>query len=136
MLFLDASAITAIIAREPAADRLLEKLEHGGPASTSPLAVYEAVLAMVRINSIPVGQAKHDVLSFLSKAEVSIDAISAHDAEIALAAFEQFGKPHHKAKLNMGDCFAYAATMSRKAELLFVGNDFNQTDVPQALSRN
>lgn len=44
-------------------------------------------------------------------------------------AFERFGKGHHPAGLNMGDCFSYAAAAVAKAPLLFKGRDFSQTDL-------
>jgi ribonuclease VapC len=136
MLFLDASAITAIIAGESSADRLLDVLEQSNLSTTSPIAVYETVLAIKRIKSVSVEQAKRDVLSFLELARVSIEPISSQEAEVALTAYARFGKSHHSAALNMGDCFAYAATVVRNARLLFIGNDFNQTDVPLASLRN
>lgn len=44
-------------------------------------------------------------------------------------AFDQFGKGHHPASLNMGDCFSYAMSDVAKAPLLFKGRDFSQTDL-------
>lgn len=39
----------------------------------------------------------------------------------------------HRAKLNFGDCFAYALAKSRKMPLLFKGEDFVHTDIEPAL---
>ena len=39
------------------------------------------------------------------------------------------------AGLNFGDCFAYACARRLGAPLLFVGDDFAQTDVKPRLSR-
>lgn len=50
-------------------------------------------------------------------------------AEIALAAWRRFGKGRHPAGLNLGDCFSYAVSRAEGVPLLFVGNDFVQTDV-------
>lgn len=44
-------------------------------------------------------------------------------------AFAQFGKGHHPASLNMGDCFSYAVSAVAKAPLLFKGRGFSQTDL-------
>lgn len=44
-------------------------------------------------------------------------------------AFGRFGKGHHPASLNMGDCFSYAVSAVAKAPLLFKGRDFSQTDL-------
>ena len=41
----------------------------------------------------------------------------------------RFGKGRHKARLNYGDCFAYALAKSLDAPLLFKGDDFRHTDI-------
>ena len=58
-------------------------------------------------------------------------ALAGHH-ELAAYAFERFGKgQRHPAQLNMGDCAVYALAKSLAEPLLFVGNDFSQTDVEQ-----
>ncbi|MFL9827718.1 type II toxin-antitoxin system VapC family toxin, partial [Rhodoplanes sp. SY1] len=48
----------------------------------------------------------------------------------ALDAYSRFGKGiHPKARLNLGDCVAYALAKSMKAPLLFKGEDFSATDI-------
>jgi ribonuclease VapC len=39
----------------------------------------------------------------------------------------------HPAGLNFGDCFAYVLAKERSCPLLFIGNDFSQTDVESVL---
>lgn len=51
---------------------------------------------------------------------------------VAIAAFAQYGKGRHPARLNFGDCMAYATAKVAGAPLLFVGDDFPQTDVELA----
>jgi ribonuclease VapC len=53
-------------------------------------------------------------------------------AELAQDAFLKFGKGRHPARLNLGDCFSYAAAKALNAPLLFVGNDFSKTDISVA----
>jgi len=48
---------------------------------------------------------------------------------IAAEAFSMFGKGRHPAKLNFGDCMAYAVAKARDLPLLFKGGDFGLTDV-------
>lgn len=50
-------------------------------------------------------------------------------AELAVSAFERFGKGRHPAGLNFGDCFSYALAKQLALPLLFKGNDFTKTDV-------
>jgi ribonuclease VapC len=47
--------------------------------------------------------------------------------------FERYGKGQHsKARLNMGDSFAYACARVHKATLLCKGDDFIHTDIELA----
>lgn len=55
--------------------------------------------------------------------------IGSQELGIALDAYEAYGKGRHRAKLNMGDCFAYACAKTNGARLLYVGNDFTHTDL-------
>ena len=60
----------------------------------------------------------------------------AWDQELADAsayAFQRFGKGRHASSLNFGDCLSYALAHRLKVPLLFVGNDFSQTDLAAAL---
>ncbi len=52
---------------------------------------------------------------------------------IARSAFDRFGKGRHPARLNFGDCMAYALAKAFDAPLLFKGNDFAQTDIRSAI---
>jgi ribonuclease VapC len=46
----------------------------------------------------------------------------------------RWGKGIHPARLNLGDCFAYALAAERACPLLFIGHDFTRTDVANALA--
>lgn len=48
-------------------------------------------------------------------------------------AHHDFGRGRHRARLNYGDCFAYALAKIRGEPLLFKGDDFSQTDIEPAL---
>lgn len=54
-------------------------------------------------------------------------------AQQAWSAFRRFGKGRHRAHLNYGDCFSYAAAKHFDCPLLFIGNDFSQTDIRSAI---
>ena len=51
------------------------------------------------------------------------------EARLALEAHARFGRGRHPARLNMGDCFAYACARSRGVPLLYKGEDFALTDI-------
>jgi ribonuclease VapC len=40
----------------------------------------------------------------------------------------------HPARLNFGDCFAYALAIERDEPLRYLGDDFSHTDVRNALA--
>jgi ribonuclease VapC len=146
MIFLDASAVVAIITREKDSAVLLSKIMASrGSISYSSLTMFEAVIAIARKDAISIHgdqrptpphmieQARKDVgdlMKSIGAVEVDMSA-GLHDT--ALDAAKKYGRfVGHPAKLNFGDCFSYATAKSLKAPLLFVGNDFAQTDIEVA----
>jgi ribonuclease VapC len=64
---------------------------------------------------------------------IEIMPVTVEDAHRTRAAHSDFGRGNHRARLNFGDCFAYALAKSRGEPLLFKGDDFSQTDIEPAL---
>ena len=58
-----------------------------------------------------------------------IEPVTEQQVRIARQASLDFGRGNHPAKLNFGDCFAYALSKATGEPLLFKGDDFEQTDV-------
>src|SRR5258708_2639858 len=134
-MFVDASAIVAILTREPDADTLADALDGARLPITSAVAVFEAVLGICRKHHASVAEAQEDVREFLAAASIRTVSISGREAETALEAFARYGKGRgHPAQLNMGDCFAYAVARNYRASLLFKGEDFNKTDIKSAVA--
>jgi ribonuclease VapC len=131
-VFVDASAIVALLTLEPDADSLADRLERVASPITSPVAVFESVLGVARVRRSPIDDAKNDVREFLAIAGVVVVELTAEDSFEALTAFSRYGKGRHKATLNMGDCFAYACAKTRGLSLLFKGDDFIHTDIAKA----
>lgn len=132
-MFVDASAIVAILTREPEADALADALGEAPAPITSPVAIFEAALGLCRKRESSVAEAEADVMEFLTLAGVAVAPIDAAAGKAALAAFARFGKGRgHPAQLNMGDCFAYAMARCHRTSLLFKGGDFAQTDIRAA----
>jgi ribonuclease VapC len=66
-------------------------------------------------------------------AGISVEPVTPRQAEIARAAYRDFGKgTGHKAGLNFGDCLVYALAKDTGEPLLFKGGDFAETDVQVA----
>ena len=133
-MFVDASAIVAILTREPEADALADALEVARAPITSAIAVFEAALGVCRKRHASVAEAQADVAELLGAAGVRTVSITGKEAETALDAFARYGKGRgHPAQLNMGDCFSYAVAKTYRTSLLFKGEDFSKTDVEQGL---
>lgn len=130
MIFVDASAIVAILTLEADATRLVDQLEEYDRRLTSAIAIFEATLGICRKRHTSVQEAFAVVQEFLRVANVETLPIGAGDARGALDAHARYGKGRgHPAQLNLGDCFAYAVAASRSAKLLFTGEDFDKTDI-------
>ena len=132
-MFVDASAIVAILTREPGADALVDALEQAQAAISSPVAIFEAAVGICRKRRASVEEAQEDVQEFLRLSGIRVVPVTEKEADTALAAFARYGKGRgHPARLNLGDCFAYAMAKNHRATLLFRGNDFEKTDILSA----
>lgn len=138
-MFLDASAILAILNREPGADALVHLLGASAkPALFSPLSRFEAVISLARSRSgthrsatpAQIETAKAAVDLLLVEVQAEPMPITTAIGDTAIVAAQTYGRAvGHVADLNFGDCFAYACAKSRDVPLLYKGNDFSQTDL-------
>jgi ribonuclease VapC len=131
-MFIDASAMIAIIVRENDGTLLAARLQQADRSSTSGIAIYEAVLAIARIRNAPVSGAAEVVNDFLREIHADIIPITAEIGQAALMAFDRYGRGRHPAQLNMGDCFAYACARALGVPLLYKSDDFARTDIAVA----
>ncbi|AWI88205.1 VapC toxin family PIN domain ribonuclease [Methylobacterium sp. DM1] len=129
-MFVDASALIAIVTEEPEGRALTGRLERTGDAITSPIVVYEATLGIARKKQGGLKAARADIEMLLDLARIRLVPITTDDAGRALDAFARYGKgTGHPARLNMGDCFAYAVARNHGVPLLYKGEDFALTDL-------
>jgi ribonuclease VapC len=131
-MFVDASALTAMLLDERDGHELLARLQTYGSRVTSPLAVWETVLAVARVLGLEVKAAEIAVEEFLALTAISVRPVPAEARSLAIDAFVRFGKGRPPAALNFGDCFAYACAKHAGAPLLYKGDDFPLTDVAPA----
>lgn len=129
-MFIDASAIVAILTRAPDADALADALEAARSPITSPIATFEAALGLCRRRHATVAEAMADVQAFLTIAGVRTVSITGKEAETALDAFARYGTGSgHPAQLTPGACFAYAVARNYRTPLLATGDTFDKTDI-------
>ena len=128
-MMIDASAMVAILLREPDGEALASRVEAAKAPFTSPLAIYETIVALMREKRLNAVGAESVVRRFLAAASIRVVMISNSMATAAAGAFDRFGKGRHPAALNLGDCFAYACAKAYRAPLLYKGDDFARTDI-------
>ena len=130
-MIVDSSALIAILNEEPLAPRCLEALLASPVIRMSAANLLEAAIAMDRHPSPVLGPALDDLIARL---RITIEPVTLGQVVIARDAHRRFGKGSgHPARLNFGDCFAYALAMEFDEPLLFIGQDFIHTDVRRVL---
>jgi ribonuclease VapC len=123
MIAVDTSALMAIVLNEPEVDVCVAALETEDDLLISAGTMAEALIVARRRN---VGGEMERLIGSLGFEIVSVTPVSAR--RIAQA-YETWGKGVHPAALNFGDCFAYEIAKEHRCRLLYVGQDFAQTDV-------
>lgn len=131
-MFVDASALTAMLTSEDDARSLFARMETYPRRVTSPMAVWETTLAVARRLKLEIDDSEAAVETFLKAFGVDVLAVPAEARREAIAAFARFGRGRHPAALNFGDCFAYACARGAGAPLLYKGDDFPLTDIEAA----
>lgn len=125
-MVIDTSALLAILQDEPDAPAVEAALERDPVRLLpAPSALEAAIVIEARYGEA--GGRELDLL--LHRARIEIVAFDAAQMERARVAYRRFGKGYHRAGLNFGDCFAYALAQHSAEPLLFVGDDFAETDV-------
>lgn len=130
IIFVDASALVAMMAEESDALEIADRMDLATELLWSPMSRWEAVVALSKLRRWDVSSALGDVHAF--GLEYGFRSVPIGDPEYVIAVQSQrlYGKlSEHPAKLNMGDCFAYACAKTNNARLLYKGNDFIHTDL-------
>ncbi len=125
-MVLDSSAILAVIFAEKGHQSVLRRMgEAGVLAVGAPTLVETALVLSSRLRQ----DATVLLNEFVREAEVEIVPFEQEHYQVAVDAFDRYGKGRHKAALNFGDCLTYAVAHIAGMPLLFTGKDFLQTDL-------
>jgi ribonuclease VapC len=125
-MIVDTSAVIAILANEPERPDFIARMAGTDSCQISAGSLIEISAVITR---------KHvasdaDLQTLLDITRTSIAPITVEQAWIGYAAYRKFGiGSGHPARLNFGDCFAYALAKATGDPLLFKGDDFAQTDI-------
>ena len=131
-MIIDTSALIAILFAEPEAEACAKAIEGAGHRRLSAANFLETAIVLENGRD-PVASRRLDDL--LREAAISIEPFDETQAIVAREAYRDFGKRSgHPARLNFGDCFAYALARRFGEPLLFKGSDFVHTDIAPALA--
>jgi len=111
---------------EPEAAEFAQLIEDDLAPLISAASVLEAGIVLISRHGL---EARGDLQDFLEQGGLQVEPVTAEQAELALDAYQRYGKGRHRAGLNFGDCFAYALCKATGQPLLFKGKDFSQTDI-------
>jgi ribonuclease VapC len=126
-VILDTSALIAVLRGEPEWPEFLRIIDQA-PVVRLSVATYLETAIVFDATRDPVLSRKLDDL--LTEAAVKFEPVTEAHARIARWAYRDYGKGSgHRARLNFGDCFAYALAKTSGEPLLFKGDDFQHTDV-------
>ena len=130
-MIIDTSALIAILRAEDDAADMAVAIEKAEVRRIS-AANYLETAAVIDASRDPVASRRFDEL--VETADLQVEAVTFEQARIARDAYRDFGKGSgHAARLNFGDCFAYALAKATGEALLFKGDDFGHTDIASAL---
>lgn len=125
MNVVDTSAIVAVLFGEPGSEAIENKLMSAPCVMSAATRVELGIVVEAKTGAAGVLLLEE----LLDRVEVQIEPVDASLAEEALAGWRRFGKGRHPAGLNYGDVFPYALARRLGQPLLFIGDDFSQTDV-------
>ncbi|QEL25930.1 type II toxin-antitoxin system VapC family toxin [Bosea sp. F3-2] len=127
-LVIDTSAVVAIVAQEVEADAFTAIMASATRRIMTSVNLLEARLVL----SFGKGLVPETAPDFLIRERIDIVPFDEPLSDLAFEAYGCYGKGHHPARLNMGDCAAYVLAKARGWPLLYKGDDFSETDIERA----
>lgn len=129
-MIIDASALIAILREEPEGERFRKTIATAESRRISAATYVESAIVIDAARD-PIASRRLDDL--LQRTQTEIVPLTASQAKIAREAYRDFGKGSgHPARLNFGDCLAYALAKEMDEPLLFKGDDFARAGVDPA----
>jgi len=130
VIFVDSSAVVALLTADPDAAALAAKLEGDAERISAGHVILEASMRLASLFGLTAVAADGLVTRLLREAAISVVPITEDIGHAAVGAFDLYGRGRGAGgNLNFGDCLSYACAKAHGARLLFKGHDFSQTDV-------
>ena len=131
-MIIDTSAIVEIVFGHEGYEKYLKAITDAPVRLMSAATLYEtAVVVYTKHRNRNAIAALYELLKTL---KVEIVPFDVAETNSAIAAYALFGKGIHPAKLNFGDCPAYALAKRKQLPLLFKGEDLSRTDIEVAVT--
>ncbi len=128
-MILDSSAIVSVLREELGSERVAARMSSASTLAVGAPTLVETTMALFsKLGRDP----RPQLTRFLREMQVEIIPFTDEHYEVAVDAFERFGKGRHPAALNFGDCLTYAVARLSGYPLLFTGDDFAKTDLTAA----
>jgi len=131
-MVVDSSALLAVLLGEPARDSVANAIAQTDHALQISAVNFVEASVVIETRKGPAGLIALDRL--IEKTGIRIAVVDEVVAREARDAYRNFGKGRHPAKLNLGDCFAYALAKTLGEPILCTGRDFSKTDIAVVLS--
>jgi len=127
-LVIDTSAVVACLTGEAERLAFVDLIQTSRQRQMTAVNLLEARLVLTFTKGLP----STVVDDFIADYGVDIIPFDEPLSDLAFEAYGRYGKGRHPARLNMGDCVAYALAKARGWPLLYKGDDFSETDVERA----
>lgn len=127
-IVIDSSALVAILTGESDAETLLDSIAAADQRCLSASNHLEAAIVLAYGRNVSPSR----LAELIDRWQIAVIPFDEAHANLAFQAYGRFGKGRHPARLNMGDCAAYALAKSRGWPLLYKGEDFALTDIARA----
>jgi ribonuclease VapC len=127
VIVVDTSALMSMIAQEPDSDSCMGAVTAEDNILISAGTLAEALVVAGRRN---LGA---EMMNLIVAIGAIVMPLTQESARRIAAAYDQWGKGVHPARLNLGDCFAYSLAKEHGCKLLYIGEDFAKTDIQSVL---
>lgn len=126
-MIVDTSVLVALMREEPQTSWIVPALSANFGALKMSTANYLEAAIVIDANRDEVLSERLEAV--IAHFGIDLVSVSPHHVRVARSAYRAYGKGNHRARLNFGDCFAYALAKTTGEPLLFKGDDFGQTDI-------
>jgi ribonuclease VapC len=128
-MVVDSSALVAVVMAEQPAAAVFQTMIDASALSVGAPSLVEASMVLDGRLADPQHGSSSRLTLLVARLEMEVLPFGADHWPVAWAAFLRFGKGHHPAGLNLGDCLTYAVAKLARRPLLCVGDDFARTDL-------